>query len=138
MIKMIKKKILVFGNALVKEDSLPLRLLQKLRQAFKEIEFKELDSTEDLQHEGRNLAILDSAAGITKVQMISSIDSIKLNKRYSIHDFDLGYNLRLLKKAGLIDSVRIIAVPIDMNKNEAFIQIQLILRKWVAQDMQGS
>ncbi len=130
-------KILVFGNPLVKEDSLPLLLLPKLRREFPEVEFRELDSTEDLHKEGRKLIILDSATGIKKVEIVG-LDSLKLDKIYSMHDFDLGYNLKLLKKAGMIEDAKIIAVPVGMRKDTSFNQIQLILRKCVAQLMQGS
>lgn len=56
-------KILVFGNALVEEDSLPLRLLAALRLCFPSVEFREFDSAENLENEGRDLVILDAAKG---------------------------------------------------------------------------
>lgn len=121
-------KILVFGNPLVKEDSLPLRLLPQLRKNFPSVEFKEFDAIEDLQNEGRNLLILDTVKGIRKV-CILNLNSIKLDKIYSLHDFDLGYNLMLLKKLNLIDNATIIAVPMNMDKRKALNQIQLILTK---------
>ncbi len=130
-------KILVFGNPLVKEDSLPLLLLPQLRKEFPNIEFREFDSTEDLHKEGRNLVILDSAQGMKKAEIVG-LDSIRLDKIYSMHDFDLGCNLKLLKKMRMIDDARIIAVPVGMKKNAALNQIQFILRKCVAHDMQGS
>ncbi len=130
-------KILVFGNPLVKKDSLPLILLPKLRKEFPDIEFKEIDSTEDLQKEGRGLIILDSAEGIRNVEILG-LDLVGLDKIYSMHDFDLGYNLKLLEKMKMIDDVRIIAIPIGMNPKKALFQTQLILRKCVAQLMQGS
>lgn len=130
-------KILVFGNPLVEKDSLPLLLLPKLRKEFQNLEFKEIDSTEDLHKEGKDLVILDSAEGIRNVEIVG-LDSVKLDKIYSMHDFDLGYNLKLLKKMEMIGDVRIIAVPIGMNPEKALFQTQLILRKCVAQLMQGS
>jgi len=63
-------------------------------------------------------------------------ERLELGKAYSMHDFDLGYNLRLLKSVGRIYSAEIVCVGIGIE--DAFNQIQLILRKWVAQDMQGS
>lgn len=130
-------KILVFGNPLVKEDSLPLRLMPKLAEKFPDTEFKELDAVEEIQKEGKNLVILDTVKGIKK-SCIIDLNSLKLDKIYSMHDFDLGYNLKLLKKLNLIRTVRIIAVPMGINEEKAFNQVQLILRKCVAQLMQGS
>ncbi len=130
-------KILVFGNPLVKEDSLPLRLMPKLQKTFPDIEFKELDAVEDLQNEGRHLVILDTVKGI-KESCLLDLSSIRLDRIYSMHDFDLGYNLTLLKKLNLIEDAKIIGVPMNIDEKKALDQIQLILRKCVAQLMHGS
>jgi len=131
-------KVLVFGNPLLENDSLPLKLLPKLRERFSDVEFKEIDPTEDLEDEGRDLVILDTVEGIDNVIELNSIEQLHANKVYTMHDFDLGYNLKLLKKIGKIDSVWIIGVPMGISEEEALDQIQSILRKWAAQDMQGS
>lgn len=130
-------RILVFGNPLVKEDSLPLRLMPELQKAFPNIEFKELDAVEDLQNEGRHLVILDTVKGIKESRLLD-LGSIRLDRIYSMHDFDLGYNLVLLKKLNLIEDARIIGVPMNIDKKKALNQVQLILRKCVAQLMHGS
>jgi len=135
-------KILVFGNLLVEKDNLVLRLIPRLQKEFPEIEFKEFDPTESLENEIENgkLFILDMALGIKNVVELRFNDIEKLDavKSCSMHDFDLNYNLKLLKKMELINDVRTIAVPAGMKEKGALDQIQLILRKWVAQDMQGS
>jgi len=112
-------KVLVFGNPLLDNDSLPLRLLPKLREGFPSIEFKEIDPTEGLECDGRDLVILDSVAGINEVVEIDSIERLHANRVFSMHDFDLAYNLKLLKKVGKIDSVRIIGVPMGIGEDEA-------------------
>lgn len=112
-------KILVFGNPLVKADSLPLRILPKLREIFPSIEFKEFDTAENLEDEGRDLVILDAAQGIDKVVLIEDLESLSQSKKYSMHDFDLPITLLLLKKLKAIDSVRIIAVPMDYDEKKA-------------------
>jgi len=141
-------KVLVFGNPFLENDSLPLKILPKLREKFPEIEFKEIDPTEDLDKQGRDLVILDTVEGIDEIVELNSIEQLHANKVYSMHDFDLAYNLKLLKKIGKIDSVRIIGIPMGIGEalnghdsgepDEAMNQIQSILRKWAAQDMQGS
>ena len=130
-------KILVFGNPLVKKDSLPLKLLPELRKNFPSITFKEFDAVEDLQKEGRNLIILDTVKGIQNACLLN-LNSIKIDKIYSLHDFDLGYSLKLLKKLDKIDNAKIIAVPMNIDEKKALNQVHLILRKCVAQLMQGS
>lgn len=123
---MIQKitKILVFGNPLVEKDTLPLVLMTKLQREFPQIEFKEFDAAEDLHKEGRILYILDSVEGIDNVEIITDIDILIVNKIYSVHDFDLAYTLRLLKKMGMIEKVTIFGVPIKMRKDLAFQQLK--------------
>jgi Ni,Fe-hydrogenase maturation factor len=122
-----KIKILVFGNLLVKEDSLPLRILPKLRKEFPEIEFKELDAVEEIENEGKVLIILDSAKDIENVVLLDDIDKIQTKKIYSMHDFDVGMMLKLLKKMKKINSVNIIAVPVSYDEKKAFEETKKIL-----------
>lgn len=120
-------KILVFGNLLVKEDSLPLKLLPKLYKLFPQIRFKEFDAAENLEHEGRNLILLDTAFGINKVSVITDTEAFQIDKKYSMHDFDLAIQLKLLKKLKKIDSVKIIAVPPGYPKKKALEEVRGII-----------
>ncbi|MEW6036546.1 MAG: hypothetical protein AB1529_08095 [Candidatus Micrarchaeota archaeon] len=104
-------KVLVFGNPLVRKDSIALRMLPALRKRFPEVEFREADAAENLESEGRDLLILDSAEGIRGVTVLEGIERLEMSKAYSMHDFDLPITLKLMKKLGRLDSVRIIAVP---------------------------
>lgn len=126
-----KIKILVFGNLLVDGDSLPLKLLPKLRARFSEIEFKELDAAESLESEGRDLIILDSAQGIEKVERIKDFEKIQTSRIYSMHDFDLGLTLKLLKKMKKIDSIRIIAVPTRHSYRKALTEVTKIIKNLI-------
>lgn len=134
----MRKKILVFGNPLVVQDSLAINLMPKLQKQFPEFDFFHLDPTENLEEYGTELRIIDVVYGIKKPVIITDPDKLKTEKITSMHDFDLAYNLKLLIKAGKIKSVRILGLPLEMNENEAFDYSQSILRKWVAQDMHGS
>jgi len=116
------KTIYVFGNPLVKEDSLPLKLIDKLKKEFPSLEFKEFDTVEDLELE-KELNIIDTVKGIKKVELIEDIDKIVTDKIYSMHDFDLGYNLKLLKKMKMIDKVKIFGVPMSISEEEAFLEL---------------
>ena len=120
------KTIYVFGNPLVKEDSIPLKLIDKLRREFPHIEFKEFDTVEDLEE--KELNIIDTVKGIKKVELIEDIDRIITEKIYSLHDFDLAYNLNLLKKMKMIDKVKIFGIPMRMNEKEAFNQLKELIK----------
>lgn len=115
-------KILVFGNSLVEKDNLALKLLPKLRKKFLNIEFKEFDPGENLEAEIEDgkLRILDVVEDIDEVMIIDDIDKLKTEKVYSMHDFDLGFNLKLFKKIGKLKEVEIIGVPWNMGEEDAF------------------
>jgi Ni,Fe-hydrogenase maturation factor len=114
-----KIKILVFGNALVTGDSLPLRLMPALRRRFRSVEFVEFDAAESLESEGRDLVILDTAKGPDRVVLLEGIDKVETGKIHSMHDFDLALTLKIMRKMGLLDSVRIIAVPAGYPQKKA-------------------
>lgn len=122
------KTVYVAGNPLVKEDSIPLCILPRLKINFPQLKFCELEPTDELPEE-RELIIIDTVIGIKKVRVISDIDKIETGKRYSLHDFDLGFNLKLLKKAGRIDSVTIICIPAGISEEKAYDGAAEILRK---------
>jgi len=113
-------KILVFGNPLVQEDSLAIKVSEKLKKLLPGVEFKEFDSAENLEEEGKNLLILDVAKGIDRVQIINGVENYQSGNIYSLHDFDLAMTLKLLKKMKKIDSVCVIAIPFDYSFAKAF------------------
>jgi hypothetical protein len=121
-------KILVFGNALVEADSLPLRLMPELRKAFPSVEFREFDTAENLEAEGRDLIILDTAFGIERVTLIEDVDTLQVSKTCSMHDFDLPITLRILMKLKAIDSVKIIAIPAGYGEGKALREAGAIIK----------
>jgi Ni,Fe-hydrogenase maturation factor len=125
---MAKLKILVFGNTLLKNDKLPVTMIEELQKEFPDIEFQEFDTVEDLHKEGRTLYILDTVEGIEHVVTITEIDQLITNKIYSVHDFDLAYNLKLLKKANMIENVMIFGIPMAMKKDQALKELKKIIR----------
>jgi len=112
---------------MVTQDSMPLKLLGELRKRFSQIEFKEFDPNENLENEGKELNIIDAVEGIEKVTLITDIDSIKTSRLYSMHDFDLGYSLKLLKKLNYLDNVRVFGVPMEINEREALKQLTALI-----------
>ncbi|MCX6709028.1 MAG: hypothetical protein NTW67_05285 [Candidatus Woesearchaeota archaeon] len=119
--------IYVCGNPLVKEDSLPLRILPVLQKKFPLINFIEFEPTEDLPVE-ENLVIIDTIINVKDVMLIDNIDKFVETKALSLHDFDLGLNLKLAKKLGQIKSVKIIGVPPGLGEVEALRKISESLR----------
>ena len=126
-----KRVILVFGNPLMDEDSLALRILPRLKKLLPEIEFIELDGTEseEIASYGPDVTILDVAKGIDKPVVITDLDQLDLPRVVSMHDFDLAWNLKLLVKIGKIRSVRILAMPSGYGEEKAVKEISELLRK---------
>ncbi|MBU2637678.1 MAG: hypothetical protein KJ955_01775 [Nanoarchaeota archaeon] len=111
-------KVLVFGNTLVKKDSLPIKLIPSLKKLFPSIEFIEADGIENIQQYGRRLFILDTVEGIKEPCLIHLKD-IQKHKVISMHDCDLGFNLLLLKKINKIEDAIIIGIPMKISKKAA-------------------
>ena len=121
-------KVLIFGNLILKQDSVPLKLLGRLQNEFPKIKFIEFDPNDDLEKEGRQLNIIDCVQSIKKVTLITEIDKVVTSKIYSMHDFDLGYSLKLLKKFNYLDNVRIFGVPMNMGEDKAFNELVPLIR----------
>ncbi len=122
----MKPKVYVLGNPLVKEDSLPLRILPTLREKLPEIEFIETDTVEDV--EGKNLKIIDTVLGTKDIQVITDINLLVAEKSCTVHDYDLAMMLKLLKKVGKIESVKIFGIPKGMNKDKAVNTLIILLK----------
>ncbi|MEM5790916.1 MAG: hypothetical protein QXP77_02630 [Candidatus Aenigmatarchaeota archaeon] len=130
-------RIYILGNPLLREDSIALKIAKKLSKKFPEIEFKEFDVVEDLE-ESENLYLMDVVKGLEEVKIIQDFDCVETKKIFSLHDYDLGYEIRLLKKIGKIKKVFLIAIPFGKDKKGVEAQVHLILKKWLAQLKQGS
>ncbi len=130
-------KIYVFGNPLLRKDSIAIKIARKLAKKFPEIEFKEFDVVEDLE-EIDTLYLMDVVKGLKKVKIIENFDFIETKKIFSLHDYDLSYEVKLLKKIGKIKKVFLIGIPFGKSEREVEAQIHLILKKWLAQLKQGS
>ena len=121
-------KIYVFGNPLVKEDSLPLKILPKLKKIFSQIKFKVVDPNENFPPRNeKKLIILDTVQGLKQPKIIKLTDLQELKKTpNSTHDYDLGMHLLLLKKLKKIKSVKIIGLPFTLKKTHYNLLLQLI------------
>ena len=121
-----KAKIYVLGNILLEEDNLPLKLLPKLKSKFPKINFIELDPTEEFPEQDF-LILIDTIKGLKGVKIFEEIDKIKLSPNYSVHDFDLGFQLKLMKKLGTLKKVLIIGVGQKVPEEEAEKKLEKII-----------
>jgi len=115
-------KVYIFGNPLLKSDSLPLKILPRLKKILPLINFEIVDPNENFPpKKEKDLIILDTVFGIKK-PIVLDLDDPDLSfdgKKTPIspHDYDLLFHLLLLKKLKRINKVIIIGVP-NVVKNE--------------------
>lgn len=121
--------IYIFGNPLLDFDNLPIRLQPELEKLFPDIKFISIDPNENLHPENKELVIIDTALDITEVKILDDIDKIQLSPQYSMHDFDLGFNLKLLKKLGKLEKCTIFCVPHNINKKQALKELAKLIRQ---------
>lgn len=121
---MFKTTIYIFGNELLDFDNLPIKLVPELKKLFPNINFIIQDPTENIKPaENGELIIIDTVIGIDKVMVINDIKKLETEKIYSMHDFDLAFNLKLLKKIDQLEKLTIFGVPPKINKKTALKQL---------------
>ena len=124
-----KPIIYIFGNPLLDFDNLPIKLIPDLQKEFPQINFIIQDPNENLQPDSEGgLIIIDTVIGIDEIKIIHDINKIQQDHIYSMHDFDLGFNLKILKKIGKIKQICIIGVPSNINEKKAKRDLTNILK----------
>jgi Ni,Fe-hydrogenase maturation factor len=107
--------VLYFGNELVPEDSKALETVRRIKKELPEVDFIHCLSPEEiLRHGDSDVIILDVAKGIDRVTAVD-VKKIKHRKMSSLHDFDLGFFMKLMERAGKGKGVKLIALPQDMD-----------------------
>ena len=104
--------MLCFGNEFVEEDSLAKKLADELK--LDGVEFIKCDSLNGINGD---VVVLDVVKGIDDVRLIP-LEKIKDFHPVSMHDFDLGTELKLRKSVGEINNVTIIGIPMQGNKED--------------------
>lgn len=102
--------IYCFGNTIDPGDSIPVQLIPILRKEFPSVSVMHLDPSENFMPEHASV-LIDSVEGASTVQMFSDIDAFAVTKSASVHDYDLGFHLQLLKKLHRLPKIHIMAVP---------------------------
>lgn len=121
-------KVYVVGNPLIKEDSLPLKLLPKLRKEFPNVVFEEGDPNENFIPEDGSV-IIDTVQGIKDVQWFEDIEDFFRTRSVSSHDYDLGLHLRLLQKLKKVKKIKILGIPQTIKERTVVNRIIYLLRE---------
>jgi Ni,Fe-hydrogenase maturation factor len=137
--KINQMKVYVFGNEDFEGDNRAFAVAKKLEHKLKDVQFVKIKPNEDVPFIDEEFTIiLDAIEGIDKVIEVndSELEKLILPPRSSVHDFDLGFQIKYLRKIGKLGKVTIVGLP--MSGKIDYLRIQSILRKLVAQEMQGS
>jgi Ni,Fe-hydrogenase maturation factor len=132
-------KVYVFGNKDAPEDARAIGVAEELEGAVDSVSFVFVEPNEDLPFAGeRRVVVLDTVHGIREVTLISGddLDRFALPPRGTVHDFDLAFQLKYLRKIGRLGEVCVVGIPQEGEMD--YLRVISILRKLVAQDMQGS
>lgn len=123
----MKKTVFCFGSIFVKEDKLPLKMAKELRKIFPKIEFREvyyIEEIEDLDE----INMIDIVKGIKKATIIHDLNLISSSKLVSLHDFDVGITLKLMKKMGKLAKVTIFGIPGNYDKRKALKELKTLIK----------
>lgn len=134
-----KLKVYVFGNENLDFDNSAINVAKNIGDKLPSVAFIFVKPNENLPFDdGGDVIVMDVVEGLTEVKLIKNdeLDKITLSPRATTHDFDLGFQLKYLKKLGKLGRVTIIGLP--MQDKIDYNRIHSILRKLVAQDIQGS
>lgn len=126
--------IYIIGNLLVNEDLMPFKIKGMLEKEFPDIDFKEFDPTENLPEQQDCLIMVDTVKDIKKPRLFEDIDQFMNSRAYSLHDFDLGWQLKLYKKIKIINRVLIIGVPEKEEIQKVFEYVKKIISNLISEN----
>jgi len=123
-------KVLCLGNPIVPEDSVALEIADEIKNDY--VVFEPCLSVDDFLREAEReeeLILMDVARGIDKIEIIDDPDKIDLKEKFTLHDFDIGFFIKLLEGLGDLPKITIIAIPVHMGKEMIRIELPEVLKK---------
>lgn len=114
------KTVYVFGNEFLEGDSFAHEVATRLRG----VRTKKCRSPDDLLSvEDEEVIILDVVKGAENPVLLDNVAQLKTRNLTSLHDFDLGFFLTLLKELGLGKKIKILGVPASGNPKKIASQV---------------
>jgi len=103
-------KIHVFGSDMEGDDIAP-RIAEDLKNVMDD-EFVYSNDPTDLMEED-NIIILDAVKDLTEVRIFTNVDDFADMRISSLHDFDLGFFLKLAEKMDMKKKITVIGLPMQ-------------------------
>lgn len=123
-------RVFVFGNPDLDFDSLPIRILSRLKELLPDILFELKDPNEEWEIP-EDFVVLDVVEGIDEVKVFDDVNDFQSAPRFTLHDFDAGAYLKYLKKLGKIDKIKIIGLPPIISEKTAIEKITTLLKSFL-------
>jgi hypothetical protein len=105
--------VLAFGSD---NDKQAWELSERIRGEFPGTKFINTDRPDDILRERGSVLIIDVVRNLERAEMLG-IDDLGERQPFSLHDFDLGFFLKLMKKSGMLEDMRIIGIPEKWDEN---------------------
>lgn len=118
------RRVLVFGNPFLEVDSLAVDVATRL--TIPGVEFKVTAELNDLLEQEYD-CILDVAYGVPRVVTIDDPDMLVEHPLMSLHDYDVSFFIKLMRKLGKLDKVTIIAIPVGYDIDLAIFEVATLL-----------
>lgn len=124
--------IYVFGNPDHPQDSQAFTLMEQLKPRFPEITWHIVSPNEDVPFiDQPEVVLMDVVAGLDEPRLItdSELDRVSNTLGSTAHDFDLGFQLRYLKKLGKLGKITVLGLPLEKMVDEKAVReiIQTLL-----------
>ncbi len=119
-------EVWIFGNPDLPEDSLPIRLHSELMKRFPALSFRILDPLDEWQIPDK-LEMIDTVRGIDHVRAFTSLDEFEGSPHVTMHDFDLGMQLRFLAKLKKLPPFIMYGVPDTFSVGQALRELTPML-----------
>src|SRR5215212_2173516 len=107
-------KVYVFGNKDAPGDEGAIEVAEELEGTVDGVSFVFVGPNEDVPFvDEERVVVLDVVHGMREVALISGddIDRFAPPPRGTVHDFDLAFQLKYLKKIGRLGEVYVVAIP---------------------------
>lgn len=118
-------KIFCFGNEFLKEDSLAKKISSGLK--IPGVEFINCNSFDELNCEDE-VWIMD-VANVNEVTLLQDIEKIKNRRISTLHDFDLGFFLKLMENVYGKRNIKVICIPKKGDKKKIARDLENIFKR---------
>jgi len=119
------KKVYIFGNEYVNQDNFAHKVAGFFKKPFKHVHCESPDFLFDTKE--KDITIIDVVQNIEEPLIIVDADQVMSNNIVSLHDFDLGFTLKLLKKLGKEKNIKIIGIPSEGDPEKIAKKVE----KWI-------